>query len=198
MGWETAGTRETREPAGTTVGAGAVGAAGGTPDLAGALSPVVEACGLELVDVELHGAQLTVYVDRQGGVGLDELGEATQDLSAALDEIDPMPGRYTLTVSSPGLERRLRTPAHFARAAGEKVTLRAGAGTADVRRLTGTLEAADETGCTLVGPEVPGGQVRLGYDEIERAHTVFEWGPAAPPAKRAKSGKRASERVNRP
>ncbi len=159
-------------------------------DLAGALSPVVEARGLELVDVELHGAQLTVFVDRDGGVGLDDLGEATKDVSAALDQIDPLPGRYTLAVSSPGLERRLRTPAHFARAVGETVTVRVDAGTADVRRLTGTLASADETGCTLTGSDVPGGEVRIRYDQIERARTVFEWGPAP---RRAKS-----ERVKRP
>lgn len=159
-------------------------------DLADALSAVVEARGLELVDVEIHGAQLTVFVDRDGGVGLDELGEATKDVSAALDRIDPMPGRYTLTVSSPGLERRLRTPAHFARAVGETVTLRVNAGTAEVRRLTGTLESADESGCTLTGPDVPAGEVRISYEQIERARTVFEWGPAP---RRAKS-----ERVKRP
>ena len=159
-------------------------------DLAGALSPVVEAQGLELVDVEIHGAQLTVFVDREGGIGLDDLGEATKDVSAALDRIDPMPGRYTLTVSSPGLERRLRTPAHFARAVGETVTVRVDSGTTDVRRLTGTLESADETGCILAGPDVPGGEVRISYDQIERARTVFEWGPAP---RRAKS-----EKVKRP
>jgi ribosome maturation factor RimP len=161
-----------------------------TTQLAGALSPVVEARGLELVDVEVQGAQLTVFVDREGGVGLDELGDATKDVSAALDRIDPMPGRYTLTVSSPGLERRLRTPAQFARAVGDKITVRVDAGTADVRRLTGTLQAADETGCTLIGPDVPGGEARISYDQIERARTVFEWGPAP---RRAKS-----ERVKRP
>ena len=96
--------------------------------------------------MELHGAQLTVFVDREGGVGLDELGEATKDVSAALDRIDPLPGRYTLTVSSPGLERRLRTPAHFARAVGETVTVRVDAGTADVRRLTGTLAVGRRDG----------------------------------------------------
>jgi ribosome maturation factor RimP len=159
-------------------------------DLAGALSPVVEARGLELIDVEVRGAQLTVFVDREGGVGLDDLGEATKDVSAALDRIDPLPGRYTLTVSSPGLERRLRTPAHFARAVGETVTVRVDAGTAEVRRITGTLQSADETGCTLAGPDVPDGEVRISYDQIERARTVFEWGPAP---RRAKS-----ERVKRP
>ncbi len=164
-----------------------------TTDLAGALSPVLEARGLDLVDVEVHGAQLTVFVDREGGVGLDDLGEATRDVSAALDEIDPIPGRYTLSVSSPGLERRLRTPAQFARAVGEKITVRVDAGTADVRRLTGTLSTADESGCTVAGPDVPGGEARVEYDHIERARTVFEWGPEP---RRAKSEK--SERVKRP
>ncbi len=161
-----------------------------TMDLTGALSPVVEGHDLELVDVELHGSQLTVFVDREGGVGLDDLGDVTKAVSAELDRIDPIPGRYTLTVSSPGLERRLRTPAHFARAVGETVTVRVDAGTAEVRRLTGTLASADETGCTLTGADVPGGEERISYDQIERARTVFEWGPAP---RRAKN-----ERVKRP
>jgi ribosome maturation factor RimP len=161
-----------------------------TTNLADALSPILEARGLDLVDVVLHGAQLTVFVDREGGIGLDELGEATREVSAALDDLDPIPGRYTLSVSSPGLERRLRTPAHFTRAVGETVTIRMDAGTADVRRITGTLDGADETGCTLTGPEVPGGEMRIAYDQIERARTVFEWGPAPRKSK--------SERVTRP
>ncbi len=161
-----------------------------TTNLADALSPILEARGLDLVDVELHGAQLTVFVDREGGIGLDELGETTREVSAALDDLDPIPGRYTLSVSSPGLERRLRTPAHFARAVGQTVTIRMDAGTADVRRITGTLDGADETGCTLSGPEVPGGEMRIAYDQIERARTVFEWGPAPRKSK--------SERVTRP
>jgi ribosome maturation factor RimP len=171
---------------------GRSGTSGTTDTLTTALAPILAARGLDLVDVELHGAQLTVFVDREGGVGLDELGEATRDVSAALDDLDPMPGRYTLSVSSPGLERRLRTPAHFARAVGETVTARIDAGTDEVRRVTGTLAAADETGCTLAGPEVPDGEMRIDYDRIERARTVFEWGPQP---RRAKSDQR--ERVTR-
>jgi ribosome maturation factor RimP len=149
----------------------------GTNDLADALSPLLEARGLDLVDVELHGSELTVYVDREGGVDLDTLGEATRAVSAALDEIDPLPGRYTLAVSSPGLERRLRTPAHFMRAVGEAVTVRVHGGTSEVRRVSGTLEAADGAGFTLVGPDLPDGSLRIAYGEIERARTIFEWGP---------------------
>ena len=157
--------------------------------LTDALSPILQARGLDLVDLEFRGAQLTVFVDREGGINLDELGEATREVSAALDDIDPFPGRYTLSVSSPGLERRLRTPVHFARAVGEKITVRVDGGTADVKRVTGTLQSADESGCTVTGPDVPDGELRIGYDRIERARTVFEWGP--------EPRKTKSERVKR-
>lgn len=160
-----------------------------TDTLTDALSPILQSHGLDLVDVEVHGAQLTVFVDREGGINLDELGDATRDVSAALDEIDPMPGRYTLSVSSPGLERRLRTPAHFARAVGETVTVRIDAGTADVRRVTGTLSGADDSGFTLTGADVPGGELHVTYDQTERARTVFEWGPEARPGKGPKTPK---------
>src|SRR5271168_3134516 len=160
-----------------------------TDTLTTALAPILQARGLDLVDVELHRAQLTVFVDREGGINLDELGDATREVSAALDDIDPIPGRYTLSVSSPGLERRLRTPAHYARAVGEKVTVRIDSGTAEVKRVTGTLESADEAGCTLTGADVPDGEMRIAYDQVERARTVFEWGPEP---RRAKS-----ERVKR-
>ena len=148
-----------------------------TNDLVEALSPLLAARGLDLVDVELHGAELTVFVDREGGVDLDTLGQVTRAVSDTLDEIDPLPGRYTLAVSSPGLERRLRTPAHFIKAVGEAVTVRVNSGTSDVRRVRGTLNEADETGFTLVGPDLPDGSLRIAYDEVERARTIFEWGP---------------------
>ncbi len=168
-----------------------------TDTLTDALSPILQARGLDLVDVEVHGAQLTVFVDREGGINLDDLGDATRDVSAALDDIDPMPGRYTLSVSSPGLERRLRTPAHFARAVGETVTVRIDSGTADVRRVSGTLQSADDSGCVLAGPEVPDGELRIAYDQIERARTVFEWGPEPRPTKGGKNEKNESEKSER-
>jgi ribosome maturation factor RimP len=160
-----------------------------TDDLAEALAPLLEDKDLDLIDVELHGTELTVFVDREGGVDLAALSDATRAVSDALDEIDPIPGRYTLSVSSPGLERRLRTPAHFARAVGEAVTIRVQSGTEKVRRVSGTLLEADAAGCTLVGPDLPEGTLHIAYGEIERARTVFVWGPQPKKAK--------SERVNR-
>ncbi len=160
--------------------------------LYGELSPVVDALGLELVDVELTGATVRVTVDREGGVDLDALAEANRAVSGALDHLDPLPGRYTLEVSSPGLERRLRRPAHFARALGETVSVRLVPGSGDVRRLQGRLAEADDEGVRLDGPEVPGGSSRVAYGEIERARTVFEWGATpAPSPSRAKAPKGA-------
>jgi ribosome maturation factor RimP len=151
--------------------------AGNTNDLVEALSPLLVARGLDLVDIERKGGELTVFVDREGGVDLDELSEATKVVSNALDELDPIPGRYLLSVSSPGLERRLRTPAHYQRAVGETVSVRVHGGTDNVRRVQGVLESADESGCTVAGEHIA-------YNDIERARTVFEWG-ASPKSKKS-------------
>jgi ribosome maturation factor RimP len=164
-----------------------------TERLVDALSPILEASGLELVDVVVGGSQVQVVVDRAGGIDLDALAEANREVSRALDELDPLPGRYTLEVSSPGLERRLRTPAHFARAIGEAVTIRTRPDTTEVRRVSGVVTAADENGLALEGPEVPGGSMRIAYDQIERARTLFEWGPAGRPDRPAKSGQGAKQ-----
>jgi ribosome maturation factor RimP len=165
------------------------------------LAPVVCALGLELVDVELAAATLRVTVDRPGGIDLDGLAEANRAVSATLDRVDPLPGRYTLELSSPGLERRLRTPEHFARAVGETVTLRTLPGAGDARRLTGRLTAADADGVVVEGADVPGGSARVSYATIERARTVFEWGAKpAPSPSRAKAPRapKARERATTP
>ena len=155
-------------------------------ELHGVLSPLLAAHGLDLVDVEVRPGLVRVTVDRPGGIDLDGLAEANRTVSAALDEIDPLPGRYTLEVSSPGVERRLRTPEQFTRAIGETVSVRTLPGAGDVRRVQGVLAEAYATGLRIEGAEVPGGTLRLSYDEVERARTVFEWGakPAPSPSRR--------------
>ncbi len=152
-------------------------------DLYATLQPVIGAAGLELVDVELRSGVLLVTVDRPGGVDLDALTEANRVASAVLDELDPIPGRYALEVSSPGVERTLRTPAHFSRAVGETVTVKTRPQVAGDRRVRGRLLSADDGGFDL---DVEGaeGPVRLAYNEVDRARTVFEWGPAPRPGAR--------------
>jgi len=145
------------------------------------VSPLLADLGLEVYDVEHTGGTLRVTVDREGGVDLDTIALATRIVSRELDHADPIPGRYTLEVTSPGLERTLRTPAHFERAVGSVVNVRTLPEVEEPRRVRGELTGADDDGITVKQDD--GGARRLRYDEIERARTVFEWGPAPRPAK---------------
>jgi ribosome maturation factor RimP len=145
-------------------------------ELFAALEPVVSAADLELVDVELRSGVLLVTVDRAGGVDLEALTDANRAVSSVLDELDPIPGRYTLEVSSPGVERTLRTPAHFIKAIGETVTVKTRPQVPGERRLRGELLAADQTGLELAVEGAEDGRMRLAYSDIDRARTVFVWG----------------------
>ena len=145
------------------------------------VSPLLADLGLEVYDVEHAGGILRITVDRDGGVDLDTIALATRIVSRELDHTDPIPGRYTLEVTSPGLERNLRTPAHFERAVGTVVNARTHPDVEGERRVRGELAAADGDGITVKQDD--GVERRLRYDEIERARTVFEWGPTPRPAK---------------
>ncbi len=137
--------------------------------------PICAAAGVELVDVELEGGVLRVTVDQDGGLPVGALTSVTRQINRLLDEDDPVPGRYTLEVSSPGLERKLRTPAHFQRAVGEVGTLRTSTRADDgPGRVQGTLIAADADGVTLL-PEGAAESRTLRYDQIDKARTVFTW-----------------------
>jgi ribosome maturation factor RimP len=151
------------------------------------LEPVVAALGLDLYDVELagmaHSRTLRVLVDRpigdDQGVDLEAITAATQAVSPVLDT-DPtatslLRGSYTLEVSSPGLERPLRTPAHYRRAIGSTVSVKS-RGADGPRRLRGVLAAADDTGLDL---DTDDGRTHVGYDDVVQARTVFEWGPSS-------------------
>jgi ribosome maturation factor RimP len=141
--------------------------------LASTLAPL----GLELVDMELRSGTVRVVVDRADGADLEAIAAATRAVSAVLDTHDPMPGQhYTLEVSSPGVERPLRTPQHFIRAVGETVTIRTTTGSQGERRLTGRVASADPDGFVLENDEWPEGGRRFSYSDVERARTVFQWG----------------------
>jgi ribosome maturation factor RimP len=146
-------------------------------DLMPVLEPMLAAADLELVDVELRSGVLLITVDRPGGVDLQALTDANRTVSAVLDELDPIPGRYTLEVSSPGVERTLRTPAHFAKAVGETVSVKTRPQVPGDRRLRGRLVAAGGEGLELDVEGSAGGPVRLAYSDIDKARTVFVWGP---------------------
>jgi ribosome maturation factor RimP len=161
-----------------------------TDQLAAVLTPTLEGLGLECYDIELSGSArartLRVLIDRPGGVDLEAVTAATEALGPVLDA-DPavqaaLPGGYLLEVSSPGLERPLRTPAHFRRALGTPVSLKTETGPGGPRRERVLLVGADDEGIEV---EVDGDRRRVAYAEVVQARTVFEWGPAAKPGKAA-------------
>jgi ribosome maturation factor RimP len=115
--------------------------------------PLVEDEGLEIVDIEYRreprGMILRLFVDREGGVSLDDLTRVSRQLGDLLDAHDVVPGAYTLEMSSPGINRRLRRPDHFSRYVGKKVRVKL-ANPRDGRRVfVGTLESVGEGGISV-------------------------------------------------
>ena len=140
----------------------------GTDRVRSVVEQPLSAAGFEVVDVERKGPVLAVTVDRDGGIDLEAVTEATRLVNAVLDSNDLLGAQTTLEVSSPGIERPLRTPAHYRRFVGTEVAVKLRPGTEGERRLTGALEAADDEGVVLAGR-------RLAYGDIEKARTVFVW-----------------------
>lgn len=162
------------------------------------VEPLVADAGLSLYDVELNKDLLQVSVQGPEGTDLDDLAGLSRTISQALDEDDPVAGRYTLEVSSPGLERTLRRPEHFVGARGETISVKTHPGVAGDRRVRGVLTEVDDDGVTVHLDEEDGSAGagaganvrRLDYADIARASTVFVWGPADrpnPPRSRRKA-----------
>jgi ribosome maturation factor RimP len=140
------------------------------------IEPWLAGLGYELVELEFSGgrgsATLRVYIDRASGVTIDDCEQVSRELSALLDVHDPVPNAYRLEVSTPGLDRVLRTPAHFARFLGARVAVELAVAREGRRRYTGRLSQSDAEGIVM---SVDGMDVRLRYPEVLRARIVPEW-----------------------
>jgi ribosome maturation factor RimP len=150
------------------------------------VEPLLAELGCELVELEVvadqSGSVLRVYIDKvQGdspaGVMIEDCERVSHALSAALEVNDPMPGAYTLEVSTPGADRILRTSGHYLQFVGERVHVELLAARAGRRRYTGQLDHADANGIELT---VDGVKVLVNYAEIARTRLA----PLLPEAKR--------------
>src|SRR5262249_23350452 len=158
--------------------------------------PLARGAGLELVDVQYRpeggGLILRLLLDRSegrtdaagSGVTLDELARISRELGDVLDAHDAVPGRYHLECSSPGLNRPLVRPEHFARAIGQRVRVRTHDPVAGRRQFHGVLEGSADGVITLRDPDAGG--VALALAAIERASPEFAF--AAPGAKDPRRG----------
>ncbi len=138
------------------------------------LVPLFQGRELEIYDLAFGGGVLRIIVDKPGGVSLDEVADASKVASRLLDDSDLVPGRYTLEITSPGLERPLRRPEHYARAVGEAVSVKLRPQAQGERRIQGVLTGYDEDGITV---EDNGVARRMAFSDITKARTVFEWRP---------------------
>lgn len=138
------------------------------------LAPVVSTKGLDLEDVVVTPAGrrrlLRVVVDRDGGVGLDQVAEVSTAVSAALDEADAMGGSaYVIEVTSPGVDRPLTAPRHWRRSLTRLVSV----STAEGTKLDGRLVGVDEEGIEVESAD--GARTRLGWDRVATGRVQVEF-----------------------
>ncbi|NLJ86043.1 MAG: ribosome maturation factor RimP [Firmicutes bacterium] len=131
---------------------------------------------LELVDVNYakEGATwvLRVFIDKEAGVDLEDCEKVSRRLSASLDEVDPIPGSYSLEVSSPGLERPLTKDAHFQRFAGKLVSVRTYAPFQGSKQWKGRLMGLVDGAITV---EVDGEVIKIPRDQVAKANLAIEF-----------------------
>jgi ribosome maturation factor RimP len=166
------------------------------------VSPILSDLSLELYDCEYAGGVLKVTIDTpagsSAGVDLEQLALITRLLGRELDHDDKdviIPGKYTLEVTSPGLERTLRTSSHFQREAGKVISVRLTQPVEDQRRFQGLLMSATDTHASL-RREDTNEVVDIPLHLIDKARTVFVWGPQpkpnSPEARAARRGASSS------
>ena len=169
------------------------------------IEPLLVQLGYELVELQLspsgRHADLRIFIDRPpvdgvpvtggpdgSGVGIKDCERVSREVSALMDVHDPIPTAYTLEVSTPGLDRVLRTPEHFSRFIGERVNVELAVPREGRRRFTGELRVAEAGAITLLVDDT---EVVLKLSDIERARLVPAWpepgrGPGPKPARKGK------------
>lgn len=140
--------------------------------LEAALSPVVTDQGMELVDLEYRaersGWVLRLFIDRPGGVGVDECARVSRECSVVLDAEDLIERKYRLEVSSPGIERRLRKQEHFEQQLGNRVRIEMRKPVGGRRRVTGELT---KVGVDAVEVTIQEGEtISIPFETIKRAN----------------------------
>lgn len=146
-------------------------------DLKALLAPAVSSLGFEIWGVEylVRGRHrlLRVYIDREEGVTVDDCAAVSHQVSGVLDVEDPIPGEYTLEVSSPGLDRVLFDPSQYARYTGSLLSVRTQAAIGGRRRFRGRLASVGGEGFVLALDE--GGEQAITFAAVDKAQIEPEF-----------------------
>lgn len=147
--------------------------------------PILASYGLELADLELKGEgrrhMLRVFIDKPGGVTLDDCAEVSRDVSALFEVEDPIEGAYTLEVSSPGLDRPLKKPRDFERQIGRLVRIKTTAlldpdGRGHGRKtFVGELLGVDGDRIRMRQTDKRGGEIVVALADIAKANLEIDF-----------------------
>lgn len=139
------------------------------------LEPTVHAMGYELVELELVGGGgnrvLRLFIDAPSGVTLDDCAAVSEAVEEVLDAEDPIPGEYSLEISSPGVDRPLRKADDYRRFAGEQVKVKTFGPIDGQRSFTGTLVGLEEEQVIV---ETPEGRAAIPREQVAKAHLVAD------------------------
>lgn len=137
------------------------------------LQNLLKECGVNLYDTEVSSENdrkiYRIYITHKDGITLDKCAEVTHVLSPILDVDPPVQGQYTLEVSSPGIERPLRTLEHFEASVGEDVKVKLINTDTYIGKLTQVQKGL------IVIEEKDGEKSSISLDEIDKARTYFQW-----------------------
>ena len=140
---------------------------------------VTDGRGFELVDVEVKrsrdGHMVRLFVDKEGGIGLDELQSVSEEVSAILDAEDPIESAYTLEVSSPGLDRPLRNEAEYRRFVGRLVKLASYEPVDGRRHWLGRLQAVEDGVLVVSLEKEKGAVVRVPLAKVSHGRLEVEF-----------------------
>lgn len=141
------------------------------------LAPQVADLGYECYDVEYvkQGGRpvLTIYIDKDGGVSLEDCEAVSRSIGAFMDAADPIRDAYTLQVSSPGLERKLTRTEHYKKVIGEMIDVKCYRAQDGKKTFCARLKDADDDHIVIEDEEK--GDVTLSYDDIAKASLHFEF-----------------------
>ena len=140
---------------------------------------VTDGRGFELVDVEVKrgrdGHVVRLFVDKEGGIGLEELQSVSEEVSAILDAEDPIDAAYTLEVSSPGLDRPLRNEAEYRRFVGRLVKLASYEPVEGRRHWLGRLQSVEDGVLVVSLEKEKGAVVRVPLAKLSHGRLEVEF-----------------------
>ncbi|MGC8720311.1 MAG: ribosome maturation factor RimP [Thermodesulforhabdaceae bacterium] len=143
-------------------------------ELRSMIEPVINAEGVELLDLEFRrerqGYVLRIFIDHPDGITIDDCSRVSSTLSDFLDVADPIHHTYHLEVSSPGLDRPLRKPAHFERYVGSIITVKTLSSISNRKKFKGFLRAVSESEIVV---ECDGVSFTIPLESIDRANLAY-------------------------